>query len=410
MQDDLYRHVNGTWLAETEIPADKSITGSFIALRDAAEQAVREIITELGRRRARRAASAPRSPPCTRASSTSSGSRPRVDPAGPAHGRVDAVSDSGGADGTARRLHPGRHSRVDRDRHRVRPGRPEPLRDVRRPGRSRACPTRSTTGSTTTPRSASSTSTTSPGCWSWPGSTDPAAAARQVFELETDIAAHHWDKVKCRDMRLMYNLMDLAAFEAAAPALHWRRFMSGADISEPAMAELVVTQPSFCTEVGALLTADRLPAWRAWARWRAVSALAPVPVERLRGRELPLLRHGPARHPRAQGALETRRRPRRGCAGRGGRPAVRGAALLPGGQAADGRSGRQPHRGLPPLDHRAGLDDGEDEDRGAGQAGEVPAAHRLSEQVAGLLGVRGAAPTTWWATSCGPRPSSWTAR
>ena len=47
VQDDLYRHVNGTWLAETEIPADKSITGSFIALRDAAEQAVREIITEV---------------------------------------------------------------------------------------------------------------------------------------------------------------------------------------------------------------------------------------------------------------------------------------------------------------------------------------------------------------------------
>ncbi len=107
------------------------------------------------------------------------------------------------------------------------------------------------------------------------GADDSAAAARQVFELETDIAAHHWDKVKCRDMRLMYNLMDLAAFEATAPALHWRRFMSGADISEPAMAELVVTQPSFCTEIGALLIADRLPAWRAWARWRAVSALAP---------------------------------------------------------------------------------------------------------------------------------------
>ena len=64
VQDDLYRHVNGTWLSETEIPSDKSITGSFIALRDVAEQAVRAIITELGRRRSAPApaANAPRSP------------------------------------------------------------------------------------------------------------------------------------------------------------------------------------------------------------------------------------------------------------------------------------------------------------------------------------------------------------
>ena len=116
------------------------------------------------------------------------------------------------------------------------------------------------------------------------GVDDPATAARQVFELETDIAAHHWDKVKCRDMRLMYNLMDLAAFEAAAPALHWRRFMSGADISEPAMAELVVTQPSFCTEIGALLTADRLPAWRVLGSLAGGVRPRPVPVRRLRGR------------------------------------------------------------------------------------------------------------------------------
>ena len=33
MQDDLFRHVNGTWLAKTEIPADRSSWGSFDRLR-----------------------------------------------------------------------------------------------------------------------------------------------------------------------------------------------------------------------------------------------------------------------------------------------------------------------------------------------------------------------------------------
>ena len=44
-QDDLFRHVNGTWLRTARIPDDKASTGAFVELRDQAEQAVREIIT-----------------------------------------------------------------------------------------------------------------------------------------------------------------------------------------------------------------------------------------------------------------------------------------------------------------------------------------------------------------------------
>src|SRR4051794_20860534 len=43
-QDDLYRFVNGKWLAEHEIPADKAIHGAFHALWDTAEQDVRAIV------------------------------------------------------------------------------------------------------------------------------------------------------------------------------------------------------------------------------------------------------------------------------------------------------------------------------------------------------------------------------
>ena len=47
IQDDLFRHVNGSWLNTTEIPADKALTGAFMDLRDKAESAVRDIITTL---------------------------------------------------------------------------------------------------------------------------------------------------------------------------------------------------------------------------------------------------------------------------------------------------------------------------------------------------------------------------
>lgn len=45
-QDDFYRYVNGTWLDNTEIPADKSTYGSFTALRDKSREDVKAIIEE----------------------------------------------------------------------------------------------------------------------------------------------------------------------------------------------------------------------------------------------------------------------------------------------------------------------------------------------------------------------------
>ncbi|MEE8528654.1 MAG: hypothetical protein V3S70_08790, partial [Gammaproteobacteria bacterium] len=45
-QDDFYLHVNGTWLASTEIPADKATYGSFGILRDLSEERVNAIIEE----------------------------------------------------------------------------------------------------------------------------------------------------------------------------------------------------------------------------------------------------------------------------------------------------------------------------------------------------------------------------
>src|SRR5579875_1943877 len=43
-QDDLFRYVNGRWLAEYKIPADRATDGAFRSLYDRAEEQVRELI------------------------------------------------------------------------------------------------------------------------------------------------------------------------------------------------------------------------------------------------------------------------------------------------------------------------------------------------------------------------------
>ena len=107
------------------------------------------------------------------------------------------------------------------------------------------------------------------------GLADAAEQAAAVLALETDIAAAHWDKVRTRDMRQMYNLMSYEELRASAPDLDWDAFWAGTGIEASKYAEVVNAQPSFFTEVGALLVPERLDAWRSWARWRIVSSLSP---------------------------------------------------------------------------------------------------------------------------------------
>ena len=45
-QDDLFGHVNGRWLADYDIPADRATDGAFRTLYDRAEEQIRDLIAE----------------------------------------------------------------------------------------------------------------------------------------------------------------------------------------------------------------------------------------------------------------------------------------------------------------------------------------------------------------------------
>ena len=261
------------WLNTTEIPADKPLTGAFMELRDQAEAAVRDIITTLeggepGSDEARIAdlyASFMDEDAAERA-----GPEPIL-PLLAAIDSVEALPDlTRVVGGFARQAVPGLVAlQAEPD-----PG--DPNRYVMFAGQGGlGLPDEeyyrldAYTEIRTQYQAHIATS------FALAGIEDSQAQAQQVFDLETKIAATHWDKVKCRDLRLMYNLMSLEDFAASCPGLHWREFLAGGDIAEEKMAELVAMQPSFFTEVSALLTQDRLPAWRAWARWKVISSLSP---------------------------------------------------------------------------------------------------------------------------------------
>jgi putative endopeptidase len=273
VQDDLFRHVNGLWLAKTEIPADKPLTGAFMELRDKAEAAVRDIITTLeggepGSDEARIAdlyASFMDEEAVEKAG---------TEPILPLLASIDAVETVpdlvrlvggfarqavAGLLGLQAEPDPGDPNRYvmfagqgglglpDEEYYRLDEYAEIRAQYVQHVAASLALA----------------------------GIEDPEAQAQQVFDLETQIAATHWDKVRCRDLRQMYNLMSLDEFTASCPGLHWREFLAGGDIAESKMGELVAMQPSFFADVSGLITDDRLPAWRAWARWKVINSLSP---------------------------------------------------------------------------------------------------------------------------------------
>ncbi|MEX5303606.1 M13 family metallopeptidase [Kocuria sabuli] len=271
-QDDLYRHVNGTWQRRTEIPDDKPSVGAFIELRDQAEAAVRELIT-----RAR--AGDPESIESKIANLYASFmDEARIEalgatPLAPDLAEIDAVAD---VPDLVRHL--GRMIRrgagglvgvdVDAD-----PGDPE--RNLVFVGQSGlGLPDEEYYRHEQHAAIREKYQDHVRSMLALAGVADADEQARAVVELETRIASHHWDKVTVRDLTRMYNPMSFEELAGATTVLDWALLADGAELPVSALRTVVNAQPSFFTGVEELLVDELLPAWRAWARWHLVSSRA----------------------------------------------------------------------------------------------------------------------------------------
>ena len=273
-QDDLFRFVNGTWLATTPIPADKSAWGAFYKLRDDSEAAVREIVESV---RSDDPTTIEGQITTLYSSFMDEDAIEALD-AAPALRLLDMVEAIDSTDALARYL--GwceRHGvgglfglGVDAD-----PG--DPTRYVVFVGQSGlGLPDEAYYREEQHADVVAAYLAHVQRMFELIGREDAAEQADLVVGLETKIAAHHWDNVRTRDMVQMYNLQTWAAFTAAAPGFAWEEFRSAAQLPAGALGEVVNTQPSFFTGAAELVSSEPLDAWRAWARFHLLSRLAPL--------------------------------------------------------------------------------------------------------------------------------------
>jgi len=273
-QDDLFRHVNGKWIARTEIPSDKARYGSFYLLAEEAEKAVREIIEE--------------------ASDAEAGTEERkfgdvyksfmdekrieqlgARPLRPLLDEVEAIETVGSFLATAGRFERRGTSGffqlfVDND-----PGDPERYLVFIEQG-GIGLPDESYYREEKFADIRAKYVEYLEKILGLAGLDHPGERAKGIFALETDIAKNHWDNVRSRDSEATYNLQSWADLVAAADAngLNLTPWVDGVDAPEGAFTEVVVRQPSFVESLPGLLTPVRLEAWKNWLAWQVIRSNA----------------------------------------------------------------------------------------------------------------------------------------
>ncbi|HEY1701484.1 MAG TPA: M13-type metalloendopeptidase [Trebonia sp.] len=269
-QDDLFRHVNGRWLARTEVPADQARYNTFRILADEAEDAVRTIVeaatsaadgTEerkfgdlyasfMDAERAERLGAQPISETLKATQAVSS-----VPELLTTLGRLErqgigglyqlyVSTDPGDPERYLVFFGQGALSLPDESYYRE--DRFASVRDafaghVRR-------------------------------MFELAGLPDGDQAAGRVLTLETAVAGHHWDNVASRDKEKTYNLFTWSDVLAHGPDL--RAWLTAVDAPAGAFDEIVLRQPSFNTGLASLLTDEHLPAWRDWLCWQVIHSAA----------------------------------------------------------------------------------------------------------------------------------------
>jgi putative endopeptidase len=272
-QDDLYRHVNGEWLARTEIPGDKARWGSFHLLAEQAEKDVRAIIEES---QDAEEGTLPRKIGDLYASfmDTERIAAAGVTPLAGTLAEIDAIDSipaflrtvgTYDRDGRAHLI--GLYIEPD-------PGNPERyVPFVVQSGLS--LPDESYYRLDTFEGTRSTYRAHLERLLALATVPDAARNAERSIALETELAGHHWDNVRSRDAVETYNLKSWDELQALAgfDLSPWRDAVAPTNPS--AFDEVVVYQPSFIEGLGTLLTDARLEDWKAWLRAQVVHSAAP---------------------------------------------------------------------------------------------------------------------------------------
>jgi predicted metalloendopeptidase len=273
-QDDFYKHINGKWLASFEIPADKGSYGSFTKLDDDGDEQLKGIIEGLGDTPADADAQK------IAALYASFLDEPKLEELGlkPIAGefaQIDAIKDKKEIPALIAHFNqldigapyqPQVHLDAKDSTKYVfdlgqsglgLPDRDYYLKDDDKLKDARA-----------------KYQTHIENMQKLAGDKDAVKDAKDILALETELAKIQWTKVENRDPVKTYNKYLIADLPGLMPAYDWKSYLGKAAI-DGKVDYLIISQPSYFTAFGKLLQKTPLAVWKAYFKWRVLSAAAP---------------------------------------------------------------------------------------------------------------------------------------
>jgi putative endopeptidase len=273
-QDDLFRHTNGKWLDTYEIPADQAVHGSFYLLRDASEEAVKQILEDaqanpqpgvsqqigdmygsfLDEARANELGAEPIKADLERIASSSFAELSHLLGQFSREGisglfGLYVNNDPGNPDRYLINMFQGGLGLPDESYYREE--KYAEFRDAYVPYVARMLQHAG---------------------WS----ADQAQAdAQTIMQFETELAKHHWDVVETRDAEKTYNLFSFEDLKGLTPTFDWSAWLEGSKISADILFESVVMTPSFFEGISSVFNEGNLAAVRLWAAWQIINSMAP---------------------------------------------------------------------------------------------------------------------------------------
>ena len=273
-QDDLFRHVNGKWLKEAQIPADRASDGEAYRLHDEAEQHVREIIESAAREKAELGSLAQKIGDLYRSFMDETQAETKgISPIEKYLSRASLVatkeqfltllgeleveglgglfyafitSDNKKSDENI--LYIGQSGLSLPDEAYYREDEYAPIREAFLEHVARMCALAGIDGG--------------------------AEHGVRILSLETDLATHHWDQVKDRDATETYNKFTFAQLKQLSAGFDWQAWNIGAQVPDNVLETVIVRQPSFFTGLGAMIDEFDGARWRSWLMWQILSGAA----------------------------------------------------------------------------------------------------------------------------------------
>ncbi|MBC7405813.1 MAG: M13 family peptidase [Cytophaga sp.] len=275
-QDDFYRHVNGKWLKNSEIPSDKSSAGAFMDLREATIPRLYAIIEALAKQHAKTGSDAQKIADLyANFMDTGKIETLGLKPMERDFAKVAALSGKDQIPGFIAYLNlisvpapfdigvhqdnkdsskyvldigqsglgmPDRDYYLNNDDAKLKDTRAKYLKHIEK-------------------------------MLSLAGDKDAAKNAADILALETELAKVQWTKVELRDPIKAYNKIEISKLDALTPGFGWISYLSNLEL-QGKLDTLMVSQPSYLTGFNKVLQESSLDAWKAYFKWHLLSATA----------------------------------------------------------------------------------------------------------------------------------------